>query len=53
MEDISQISPMKVSANFIRDIKAITIEEYWYTGDVRPGRGNQKWLNLLLRKISL
>ena len=38
---------------FIRDIKGITIEEYWYTGDVRPGRGNQKWLNLLLRKISL
>ena len=38
---------------FIRDIQGITIEEYWYTGDVRPGRGNQKWLNLLLRKISL
>lgn len=38
---------------FIRDIKGITIEEYWYTGDVRPGREDQKWLNLLLRKTSL
>lgn len=38
---------------FIRDINGITIEEYWYTGDVRPGREDQKWLNLLLRKTSL
>lgn len=38
---------------FIRDIKGIAIEEYWYTGDVRPGREDQKWLNLLLRKTSL
>ena len=38
---------------FIRDMKGIAIEEYWYTGDVRPGREDQKWLNLLLRKTSL
>ena len=38
---------------FISDMKGITIEEYWYTGDVRPGREDQKWLNLLLRKTSL
>lgn len=37
-------------SEFIRDMKGIVIEEYWYTGDVRPGRGEQKWLNLLLRK---
>lgn len=38
---------------FISDMKGIAIEEYWYTGDVRPGREDQKWLNLLLRKTSL
>lgn len=36
---------------FIEDIKELTIEEYWLTGDVRPGRGDEKWLNLILRKI--
>ncbi len=35
---------------FIRDIASLKIEEYWITGDVRPGRGEEKWLNLILRK---
>ena len=26
------------------------IEEQWITSDVRPGRGEEKWLNLFLRK---
>lgn len=38
---------------FIRDMKGIVIEEYWCTGDVRPGRGDEKWLNLILRKTGL
>lgn len=29
----------------------ITIEKIWITEDVRPGRGDEKWLNLILRKI--
>ena len=37
---------------FIRDVKELAVEEYWITEDVRPGRENEKWLNLLLRKIS-
>lgn len=37
---------------FIKKIPEIVIEEYWISGDVRPGRGEEKWLNLLLRKIS-
>lgn len=37
---------------FIKDMKDIEIEEYWITGDVRPGREEEKWLNLLLRKIT-
>lgn len=35
---------------FISDIKELAIEEYWISGDVRPGRGEEKWLNLILRK---
>ena len=35
---------------FIRNITGIQIEEYWITGDARPERGEQKWLNLILRK---
>lgn len=26
-------------------------EEQWITSDVRPGRGNEQWLNLIIRKI--
>ena len=35
---------------YIRDIPELVIEEHWITGDVRPGRGEEKWLNLILRK---
>ena len=35
---------------FIEDITSIQIEDYWMTGDARPGRGQEKWLNLILRK---
>ena len=38
--------------DFISDVKDIAIEEYWITGDVRPGREDEKWLNLILRKIA-
>ena len=37
---------------FIKENSAAAIEESWITGDVRPGRGEEKWLNLLLRKTS-
>ena len=36
--------------DFIQDMDNLTIVEYWITGDVRPGRGEEKWLNLILRK---
>ena len=36
--------------NFIHDMHGFKIEEHWITGDVRPGRGEEKWLNLLLQK---
>ena len=37
-------------ANLIKDIEELEIEEQWITSDVRPGRGEEKWLNLILRK---
>ena len=37
---------------FMQKVPGLIIEEYWITGDVRPGRGEEKWLNLLLRKTS-
>ena len=36
--------------DFMKDLEEIVIEEQWITGDVRPGREEEKWLNLLLRK---
>ena len=38
--------------DFVKDVKEMAIEEYWITGDVRPGRGDERWLNLILRKIA-
>ena len=35
---------------FIAEIPELTIEDYWITSDVRPGRGDERWLNLILRK---
>ena len=37
--------------DFVADVDGIRIEEMWITGDVRPGRGDERWLNLILRKI--
>lgn len=37
--------------DFIKEVPEIIIVERWITGDVRPGRGEEKWLNLMLKKI--
>ena len=34
----------------LQDVGILEIEEIWITSDVRPGRGEEKWLNLFLRK---
>ena len=41
---------LEMFKEFIKDVKDIVIEEDWITGDVRPGREEEKWLNLVLRK---
>ena len=35
---------------FLKQIPQLRIEESWTTADVRPGREDEQWLNLLLRK---
>ena len=35
--------------DFITDIPGICIVEQWVSADVRPGRGEEKWLNLILQ----
>lgn len=37
-------------AEFLSGIDNLEVEEQWITSDVRPGRGEEKWLNLILRK---
>ena len=39
--------------DFIKDIPELTIEDHLITSDVRPGRGNEKWLNLIIRKSDI
>lgn len=34
----------------LEEVKAFQIEEQWISSDVRPDRGDEKWLNLILRK---
>ncbi|WP_346707643.1 class I SAM-dependent methyltransferase [Massilistercora timonensis] len=35
---------------FIKGMTGVTVEKMWITNDVRPGRGEEKWLNMILRK---
>lgn len=35
----------------IAETEGLTIEEHWLTFDVRPNRGEERWLNLILRKL--
>ena len=37
-------------SEFMKDIPELEIKEEWVTGDVRPGRGSEKWLNLIIQK---
>ena len=36
---------------FWERIPELSIEEIWLTQDVRPGRGEERWINLLARRI--
>ena len=34
---------------FISDMERLAVEKFWLTNDVRPGRQDEKWLNVVLR----
>lgn len=36
--------------DFMKEIDNLKVEDWWFTRDVRPGRGAEEWLNLILRK---
>lgn len=38
---------------FIADVDGIYINKSWISGDARPGRGDEKWLNLMLQKSNI
>lgn len=38
---------------YLQGIPELQMEEYWITSDVRPGRGEEKWLNLILCKSDI
>ena len=44
---------LELFEEYIERVPELQIEEYWITGDVRPGRGEEKWLNLILRKSDI
>lgn len=37
-------------AGFIEEFDGLQIEEQWISADVRTGRGEEQWLNIILRK---
>ena len=35
---------------YMKAFPEFSLAEYWVTGDVRPGRGDERWLNMILEK---
>ena len=38
---------------YVRDMENICIKKLWVTEDVRPNRGNERWLNIILQKMNM
>jgi SAM-dependent methyltransferase len=38
---------------FIQDFAEVRIEEMWISVDVRPGRGDEKWLNVIMQRSAI
>ena len=50
MGAILQISRKRHLKSLLSEIDNLQVKEEWITGDVRPGRGEEKWLNVILQK---
>ena len=40
-------------SEFLKNIPVLSVAEYWVTGDVRPGRGDERWLNIVLQRMMI
>ena len=40
----------KIFQEYFINIEGVELEKQWVTADVRPDRGEEKWLNIILRK---
>ena len=40
----------ETAGELLENVPELKIKERWVTGDVRAGRGTEKWLNMILRK---
>lgn len=38
--------------DLLKCIPELKVEKQWITGDVRAGRGDERWLNMILRKLN-
>ena len=38
--------------DLLKGIPELKVEKQWVTGDVRAGRGDERWLNMTLRKLN-
>ena len=35
---------------FMKELPEFRMTDHWETGDVRPGRGDERWLNMILKR---
>lgn len=47
--DLTEVSAREL----LKEVPMLVIEDEWITGDVRPDRGDERWLNLILRKSNI
>lgn len=40
----------KIFENFLKEIEGIKVKEQWITSDIRSGRKEEKWLNIILKR---
>lgn len=39
--------------DFLKQFSELQVRKMWVTSDVRPGRGEEKWLNMILQKSTM
>lgn len=47
--DLTEVTAQEL----LQTVPELQVEKQWITGDVRTGRGDERWLNLILRKSDI